>query len=345
MKCRFLYTLLAVTLFISAGTCAFAESAAFGFFTNESGNESLDYLEKILPNSFASALKNKHNFNIIKPGQIPTLTFAEDNSFKTEFKEGDLPVFTDDISADYFIYGTFKSLENNKVLLKVSVYKKGTLSVFQFEDTGYLETEIFKLIDKIALQISNIASDSIVYKNDKVSEKSKLAVITNVDGVELNSLYFEFLNGGYRLSPTQGNDLYGIIDDDQINKFYHISGVNASYHKIYNRKEIELMYGTWSGADYIKKVSDDKKTFDQYSFNYIKTKNEILKKFKELNNDSIDYIVIIGFDECRSNAWVRCLDVKNNKLIITESGIKGSSISEITKNIIFSLTTGLPAAR
>lgn len=334
-----------MAVFIFLSTASFAESAAFGYFTNESGNESLDYLEKILPNSFASTLKNKHNFDIIKPGQIPVLTAQEDSGFKTEFREGDLPVLTEDINADYFIYGTFKPLENNKVLLKVSVYKTGTSSVFQFEQTGYLETEVFKLIDKIALQISNIASDSIIYKNDKVTAKSKLAIITNIEGVDLNSLYFEFLNGGYRLSPTQGNELYGIIDDEQINKFYHISGVNASYHQIYNRKEIELMYGTWSGADYIKKVSGEKQTFDQYAFNFNKTKNEILKKFKELNNSSIDYIVIIGFDECRSNAWVRCIDVKNNNLIITESGIKGSSISEITKNIIISMTTDLPAAK
>jgi len=337
LKSRFLKILFTALLFILTGTSAFSESAAFGFFINESGNESFNYLEKILPNSFAGTLKNKHNFTIIKPAQIPSLSFEDDSSFKNEFKEGDLKDLTDSISADYFIYGTFKSLDNNRILLKVSVYKKGTSSVFYFEEIGYLETEIFKLVDNIALQISNIASESTIYKNEKITSKAKLSIFTNIEGADLNTLYYEFLQTGYKLSPTQGNSIYGIIDDEQINKFYHISGVNASFHQIHNPKDVELMYGTWSGADYTKSILEQKKIYDRYTFNY--------KKFRESNTDNADYIIIIGFDPDRSKAWVRCLNIKNNKLIVTESGISGSSISEIAKNIIISLTTGIPALK
>ncbi len=342
MNYRFLNIILTASLFLCFGVNASAASAAFGFFINKSGNESLDYLEKILPNSFASALKNKHKFNIIKPAQIPALTFAEDSSFKTEFTEGDLVNITSAIAADYFIFGTFKSLENNRIILIVNVYKKGTTSVFQFEDTGYLETEVFKLIDKIALQINSIATDSIIFKNEKITAKSKLAVLTNIEGTELNTLYYEFLTSGYRLSPTQGNELHGIIDDKQINKFYHLSGANASYHQIHNKKDIELMYGTWSGTEYYNKIKEEKEVFDMYSFDDTTKKKEILKKIQAFSTDDIDYIIIIGFNETKTNAWIRCLNLKNNKLIITETGIQGSSITDITKNIIKSISTGLP---
>jgi TolB-like protein len=345
LKFRFINIAFSAAVFLFSGTAAYSESAAFGFFVNESGNESFNYLEKILPNSFAGTLKNKHNFSIIKPAQIPSLTFEEDNNFKNELRERDLKSITDNISADYFIYGTFKSLDNNRILLKVNVYKKGTSSVFYFEEIGYLETEVFKLVDNIAMQISNIASESAIYKNEKITPKSKLSVLTNIDGADLNSLYFEFMKGGYRLSATQGNSIYGLIDDEQINSFFHISGINASFHRIHDPKEIELMYGTWSGADYYKSITDQKNTYDKHVFNYIKTKNEVLQKFRESGTDNSDYLIIIGFDSSRTTAWVRCINVKNNKLIITESGIRGSSVPEITKNIISSLTTGLPGTK
>ena len=343
MKLRLLHTLLILSILISLSSNASAESAAFGFFINESGNETLDYLEKILPNSFASALKNKYNFSILKPGQIPGLTTDKDGGIKNEIiKEEDLAHITENIDTDYFVYGSFKPLEENKIKLTISVYKKGTAEVFQFEDTGYLETEIFKLVDKIAVQIKNIANDSMIYKNDTISSKSKLALITNIEGDELNSLYYEFLNSGYKLSPTQGNEIYGLIDDEQIKKFYHFSGENASFHLIHDRKDAELSYGTWAGSEYYKSITEDRKAFEDYSFNYNKTKNEIIKKIKTFNTDAIDYFIIIGFNENRTDAWIRCLSLKDNKLIITETGIAGSSIDEIGKNIIKSITTGLP---
>ncbi len=342
MKCRFLHIIFAILILSFAEINAGAESAAFGFFINESGNESLDYLEKILPNSFASALSNKHHFDIIKPAQIPGLISTENNGLKRIIKEEDLEEITDDISADYFIYGSFKPLENNKIKLTINVYKKGTSSVFQFEDTGYLETEIFKLVDKIAIQIKNIANESMIYKSEQITSKSKLAILTNLEGDELNSLYYGFLSSGFKISLTQGNEIYSLMDSEQIKKFYHFGGINASYHMIDSKKDVPLWYGTWSGSAYYKMISEEKSVIDKFSFNYIDTKTEILKKIKASSGDSIDYIVIIGFDDSKSNAWIRCLSLKDNKLLITETGIEGSSIDEITKNIIKSMTTGLP---
>lgn len=151
MNCKPIY-ILALTLaltFINVSARA-SDTLAFGFFTNESKNDSFDYLEKILPNSFASALKNKYNFKVLKPGQIKVLEPEKNSPLKKEILEDELPVTTEDINADYFIYGSFKPLDNNKIQLNVTVYKIGTTDVFRFEDSGYLETEFFKFVDKIA---------------------------------------------------------------------------------------------------------------------------------------------------------------------------------------------------
>jgi len=343
LKSKFINLILSVTAIVLISIEANAKSAAFGFFINESENESFDYLEKILPNSFAGTLKTRYNFDIIKPGRITTLTSQEDTGFKKEIiREEDLTQITEDIDADYFIYGSFKPLDDNKIKLTIKIFKKGTESVFQFEDTGYLETEIFKLIDKIAVQIKNIANDSMIYKKDTIPSKSKLAIFTNIEGDDLNSLYYEFLTSGYKLSSIQGNELHSLMDYEQITKFYHFSGSNASFHLIHNRKDVKLMHGTWSGTGYYNKIMEEKKIYEEYSFNYMDTKNKILKKLKSLNTNEIDYIIIIGFNEEKDNVWIRCLNLKDNKLLITEAGITGSSINEIAGKIIKSMTTGLP---
>jgi hypothetical protein len=328
-----------------SATHAGAVSISLGYFINKSGNDNLDYLEKIFPNSFASTLKNKYDIDIIKPNQLPFLTEKEDPDQIIDIGDQDLLSINEQLDTDYFVYGYFKTVENNRIKLFINIFKKDTKSVFHFQDTGFLETEMFKLIDKISVQIKFIATDSMIYKNDKVEPKSRFAIITNIEGEDLNCLYYEFMAGGYKLSSAQGNELYNIIDYEQINKLYHVSGINASYHLIHNKKEIELWHGTWSGNAYYKKIMEEKKTFEQYAFNYKSKYNEFLKKLYEFDKNATDYVIIIGFDEDKTSAWMRCLTLKDNRLIVTQTGIEGSSVNEISKKIIQSLTTGLPADR
>ena len=342
---KYLPSLFFSVFFLMINTVAGAESISLGYFINKSGNENLNYLEKILPNSFASTLKNKYDINVIKPGQITFLTEEEDPEQVIDIKDDDVLSLNDELDTDYFVYGHFKSLDNNRIKLFINVFKKDTKSIFHFEETGYLQTEMFKLIDKISVQIKYIATDEMIYKYEKVSPKSKFSIITNIEGEDLNCLYYEFLSSGYKLSSTQGNELYNIIDYEQINKLYHVSGVNASFHIIHNKKEIELWHGTWSGNAYYKKIIEDQKTFEQFTFNYQSKYDEFLKKLHDFDKNSTDYLIIIGFDEDKTTAWIRCLTIKDNRLLLTETGIEGSSVNEISKKIINSLTTGLPSAR
>lgn len=342
MKSIITYILLAlISLVIISGEAYAKKVAAFGYFVNESGNESYDYLERILPNSFASTLKNKYRFDVIKPGQLSSIYPDESTGLKRSISEEDLPVITAGISADYFIYGSFKPLENNRLSLTVSIYRIGSASVFRFVEIGYFEAEIFRLVDKIAIQISNIAGDSMLYKTETVAGKSKLAVITNLQGDELNSLYYEMLSGGYRVFPLQGDEIYSQLDDAGMERFYHFSGSNASYHRISSRKEAFLPYGTWSGTDYMNRIKDDKKIYESYIFRYQSLKNETLKKIRGLHSNSADYLLVVGFSSGRGSAWIRCLNLKDNRLIITETEINGSSIDDITKKIITSISTQL----
>lgn len=346
MRIKLTYLPLLIIIFCLLWTSqSSAESISLGYFVNKSGNDNLNYLEKILPNSFASTLKNKYNVDVIKPGQLPFLAEKDNPEQIIEISEEDMLRLNDELDTDYFVYGYFKSLENNRIKLFINVFKKDTKSIFQFEDTGYLETEMFKLIDKISVQIKHIATESMIYKNAIVAPKSRFSIITNIEGEELNCLYYEFLTSGYKLSSTQGNELYNIIDYEQINKLYHVSGINASYHIIHNKKDIDLMYGTWSGKNYYNKMMEDKNTFEQYAFNFSSKYNDFLKRLKAFDKDSTDYLMIIGFDEDRANAWIRCLTIKDNRLLVTETGIEGSSVNEITKKIIHSITTGLPTDR
>jgi hypothetical protein len=59
-------------------------------------------------------------------------------------------------------------------------------------------------------------------------------------------------------------------------------------------------------------------------------------------SDSFDYFIVIGFDEDMESAWVRCVSLKNNKLILTESGIAGNSVGEISEKIINILSAAPP---
>ena len=82
-----------------------------------------------------------------------------------------------------------------------------------------------------------------------------------------------------------------------------------------------------------KKIIEEKKTFEKFAFDFSSTYNDFLKRLKGFDNNSTDYLIIIGFNDDRTNAWIRCLSIKDNRLLAAESGIKGSSINEIAKKI------------
>ena len=319
-----------------------AESIAFGYFYNKSENRGMDYLQQLLPNSFASSIKNKHRMDTVKPGKLPFLNTEGSDFTGKDIEEKDLLKLSDELSDNYFVYGNYQPVAGNRIKLTVKIYKKDSNRVFYFSDEGRLETELFRFVDRIAYQIKNIASESMHYKSESIVNNSKISIITNISGEDLNSLYFSFLKKGYRLSSVQGNEIYTYIDEEQINKLSTISASNASYHIISDRSEIELPHGTWSGAKYYKELLKQRDLFNKYAFNFEKTFDTLSKKIMNYQTDSFDYFIVIGFDEDLEKAWIRCISLKKNKLILTESGIKGKNVQDISEKIINILSTDLP---
>ncbi len=338
---KFIYILLIVfTAGMSTSLHASTE-VAFGFFRNESRNPGLNYLETILPNSFASSLKNRHNIATIKPGKLSEIFKEHDLKLNKNFSETDLPAVSGLIDAEYFVFGSFTPKGSDRIELKINIYRTGSTRIFTFTESGYLETEIFKLVDRISKQIKNITGDSMLYRSEKVRNRSRIAILTNIEGSDLNNLYYEFLARGYKLSQFQGNSLSTAVTDENIEKFYHISTRDVSYRILADKKTVKLFHGTWAGVDYTRVLKRTRSVYNKYAFDFINTKEGMIKRMK--NSGSIDYLLIVGFDSGRDKAWIRCINMGKNRLILTKSEIEDSSINGIGKKIIASMMS-LPEA-
>lgn len=332
-----------ITAFIFT-TCGIlhAETVAFGYFINKSDNRGLDYLQQVLPNSFASSLKKKHSIDSIKPGKLDFLNTASGENSGKDIEEKELPALSPLIGADYFVFGSFEPVAGSKIRLNIKIYKTYSTRIFTFIDEGQLETEIFRLVDRISFQIKNIASDSMLYKSETLAKNSKVSIITNIEGEDLNSLYYLFMKNGFRLSSIQGNELYTHIDENQIDFLSTVTAPNATYDIITDRSAVDLAHGTWSGVKYYKGLLIQRDIYNKYAFNYYKTFDDFAKKVRGFQSDTFDYFLIIGFDKDRKKAWIRCQSLKNSKLITTESNISGSDVEDISGKIIQTLTSEMP---
>ncbi len=332
-----------LTAFVIINCCRLnAETVAFGYFINKSDNRGLDYLQQVLPNSFASSLKKKHSIDSIKPGKLDFLNSNSSEYAGRDIEEKELPALSPLVGADYFVFGSFEPAAGNKVRLNIKIYKTYSTRIFTFVDEGQLETEIFRLVDRISFQIKNIASDSMLYKSEPLSKNSKVSIITNIEGVELNTVYYSFMKKGFKLSSVQGNELYTHIDEHQIDFLSTVTAPNATYDIITDRSAVDLAHGTWSGAKYYKGLLIQRDIYNKYAFNYYKTFDDLTKKVRGFQTDAFDYFLIIGFDKDRKKAWIRCQSLKNSRLITTESNISGRDVEELTDKIIQTLTSEMP---
>lgn len=316
-------------------------SIAVGTFINKSGNSSFDYLETILPNALASSLESKYRITTIKPRSLEEI-FRKKNIEK-KFNDSELYSISSDLKAEYFVFGSFEPQSGNRIKTEINVYKTSSSSIFTFTDTGFLEVEIFRLIDRLALNIKNITDPSIYYKSENVGKNARLAVLTNIEGEELNKLYFEILSQGHKLAFFQGLSVKNFLDNQSIEKFYHISSDSASYRRIYDRKSINLLHGTWSGKEYFKDIINQRNIHNRYTFNFTEANKKTYNSMAKIGPGGIDYLMIIGFNDSKSEAWIRCINLKTGNLIFTESGIKGSSVDDITRKIIINIS-GEPSA-
>jgi len=322
-----------IFMFVAIGQ-ANATTMAFGYLSNTTNDESYNYLEVIFPNSFANSIENIFDVNIIKPLAIKKRLKRFKIKLKKNYKPFELPELTDRIKTDLFIYGTFTPLPDNQIKIVLNLYSRDSNKIFTFTNVGKMETEIFKLVDRITQVLLNFMDYQTYYQNAVLKPGSNIGIITNISGQELNSLYSEFMKKGYKISAIQGNSLNNEVNNNIIEKFKYIKTDENSFDMITDPRQIKFLLGTWSNKFYLKQLNDYRKIYRKYDLHYQTTKNNILTKLEQAYKGQINGLLIIGFNKTKRIAWVRCINLKEKNLILMKSNIRGNSIEDVANKII-----------
>ena len=326
-----------IALFLCCVLSAAAQAAptmAFGYLANKSDELNFEYLETIFPNSFANSIKNLFNIKVIKPLSVNERLKKKGLSLQKDYRPHELPELTENIGSDFFIFGNFTPYPDNRIKIVLNLYQRSSGRVFTFTNLGRMETEIFKLVDRITMIIINFMGEEQYYRTGIIRPGSRLAILTNLDGDELNALYAPFMKKGYRIAAFQGNSLYNIVSGDMINRFEYISTRENSFAMITDLNKVRFLHGTWAGRRYEGKVEGIKRIFTRYDTAFIDTKNDMLNRLYSTYNRDIDYLIIIGFNKKHKRAWMRSIDVKNRDLMWMQSDIRGSGPGEIGKKMV-----------
>ena len=331
---------LAAVLF-TAGSASASPTMAFGYLANDSKNPDYEYLETIFPNSFANSIKNIFDVRVIKPTQINQRLEKYKIELARSYKTYEVPEMMEKINTDFFIYGKFIPLPQNNILIVLNLYQRGSNMIFTFSNVGKMESEIFRLVDRITQILISLLDVDEMFKTETLPQKSKLAVITNLQGEELNELYYELTQGGYNISSMQGNTLYSPVNENIIEKFKFIYSENNSYDIITDKRKVHFLHGTLSGEPYQDKVDKLKQMYLRYDMNYPETKKEILNRMSQTFDNTIDYLLIVGFTRNRKRAWLRCINMKDQNLMWIQSNITGSGVAPIGASIVQKMGTTL----
>ncbi|MCP4130672.1 MAG: hypothetical protein GY754_06790 [bacterium] len=320
-----------------------APTMGFGYLSNKSVDYNFDYLETIFPNSFANSIQNIFEVRVVKPTTINERLKKYKEELKKEYELHELPGIAKKLDLDFFIFGNFTPLANDNIKIVLYLYAKESNRIFSFTNIGKMETEIFKLVDRITMILVNFMKKEQLYLSKVIPGGSRLAILTNLNNAEMNALYYGFLTKGYRVSSFQANLNKNIVSEKGIDVFKHVYTRNNSYDIITDKKRVKFLRGTWSGGDYDEHVSYLMNVYQVYDQKYPETKERILGKLSSSYKGSIDYLLIIGFNGSRSSAWVRAIDLKRKDLVWMQANISGSSIHEISGKMIKRMSTRLAA--
>ncbi len=314
---------------------------AFGYLTNITSNKDFKYLEIVFPSSFANSIKNIYEVDVVKPYEVDERLKEYNLKLKKKYKLYELPEIVEKIDADFFIFGSFVPLPENRIKIVLNFYRYGSNNIFTFTNISKMETEVVRLVDRITKILIDFIDRERLYKTQVIPGGSRLAFLTNLGGEELNLLYYTFMKQGYKISSLQGSSIYNVLTDDSINKFKFIITENNSYDTITDRRKIKFRYGSWAGEKYNEEITYLKKIYRIYDLNYSGLKENILHRLAISFDESIDYLLITGFEDNRKSTWVRCINLKYRDLVWMQSNIEGSDIQEICEKMINSMTTKL----
>jgi hypothetical protein len=300
---------------------------AFGYIHNIKNERELSYLEFILPNSFANSVNAIFDVNIKKPLELENELSKTGKSLKKDYEYFELPELVNDVKSDIFIFGNFKSAPDNQIKIVLDIYLKGNGEIFTFTNYGRMETQVSRIVDRISIIIINFMSEHNLYKVKKIMPGTKLAILTNLDGEEQNSLLVAFMEKGYPLVCFQNNEIQNAIDSSMINKFSYIRTMKNSYDIVTDWRKSEFYHSTWTDDKYYDHIKYLKNLFDKFDLNYEVIKNNALDKINNSYKNTIDVLLIIGFSDNRRTSWVRAIDMREKELIWMQSNIKSDILS------------------
>jgi hypothetical protein len=313
-----------------------APTMAFGYLINKSNDVNYEYLETIFPNSFASSIRNIFQANVIKPSQADDILEKQNSRLEKQYQPYELLDLTEKLSADYFIYGNFVIMPRDQIKISLNFYCRGPNRIFSFTNVGRMETEIFKLVDRITAIMLDFMEKDNFFMSRIVPKGSKIGIFTNLQGGEMNYLYCAFLNAGYRVASIQANSLNNNLSAEMIENFKYISATENSYQGISDPRAVRFLHGTWTGTRYYEEIRYIRDMYRLFDMEYPETKLNTMEKL--VGYHTIDKILIIGFNRMKTNAWVRCLDLRTRDLIWMQSNISGS-IPAICDKVISRLST------
>ncbi|TAL29776.1 MAG: hypothetical protein EPN93_20780 [Spirochaetes bacterium] len=317
--------ILACMAALAAGAQA-RTTIAFGYLSNTSDNENFNYLETIFPNSFATAIKSIFDVEVRKPGELDERLKKYNLELRKKYELFELPEITDRMDAHIFIFGSFKPLPNNQISIELSLYARESNEVFTFTNIGRMETEIFRLVDRISLIVINFLDSENLYKSRPIAKGSRIALITNLEGEELNRLYAALMEGGYPLSCAQADDLVSAFNPASFAVFKYVRTKNSSYDIVTDWRKTNFPLGPWLSRKDEERAAYFKKLYADMDLNYTATKNETLDRMAKAFRNSIDVVLIVGFSENRKSCWLRAVDMKDRELVWMQSNMKTDAL-------------------
>ncbi|MCU0844931.1 MAG: hypothetical protein MUC76_08400 [Spirochaetes bacterium] len=319
----FITALVLASLLGSPGTAR--ADAAFGYLHNRSGNGNYDYLETIFPNSFASSISSLHDIVVLKPGIVDERLKKRGLALKKSYTPRELPKIADGAGADFFISGDFLPLPGNRIEIRLHICERKTREVFSFVNTGKMETEIFRLVERISAVVATYLRQDGLYKTRAIPAGTRVALISNLSGKELNRLYLPFLEKGFPVLCAQNNDIGEIDDGSRFSNLRYISTRTGSFAAPDDAPEAHFFHGPWNNAGFNRQVDETGRFFRLYDSGYVETKDKTLERFSKGFRDSVDVLLIVGFSEDRRTSWLRAIDMKDRNLMWMRSNIAPDS--------------------
>lgn len=315
---------LVLAALLAAAQSASAD-AAFGYLHNRSENGNYDYLETIFPNSFASSIASLHGITVLKPGIVEERLKKHGLALAKTYAPREVPQVAEKIGADFFIFGDFLPLPGNRIEIRLHICERKTREVFSFVNTGKMETEIFRLVERISGIVATYLQNDGLYKTRAVPPGARLALITNLSGEELNRLYLPFLEKGFPVLCAQNNDAVPAVDDSRFANFRYISTKTGSFEAPGEAAGPLFLHGPWNNTGFDREVEGTREFFRRFDSGYTETKGKTLEGFSKAFRNSVDVLLIVGFSENRRSSWVRAIDMKDRNLLWMRSNIAPDS--------------------